>query len=212
MDLDGTKAVRAGEDLPLERLGEYLRQKLPGAEAPLTVEQFPEGYSNLTYLLRRGQQEFVLRRPPFGNEVKAAHDMGREFFVLSRLCDVYPAAPKPYLFCEDQTIMGAPFYLMERRHGVVIRKQAPPGLASSPSKVRSLCESLVDQLVSLHTLDFKATVWGNSGGPRLHRTAGRWMDQTVPESADVGCSGDDPGGRVAGRQPAARKRSRPHSQ
>src|SRR6185503_7748823 len=114
MQLDATKPVRAGEELVLEPLSAYLRAHWAEAgDAPLLVEQFPEGYSNLTYLLRCGEKEFVLRRPPFGNEVKAAHDMGREFRVLSKLAPAFPSAPRPCIFCEDVSVLGAPFYVME---------------------------------------------------------------------------------------------------
>ena len=97
VSLDSTAPVRPGEELPVDRLEAYLRQHLPDRTGPLIVEQFPHGHSNLTYLLRLGGQELVLRRPPFGNPVKSAHDMGREYRVLSKLCHVFPAAPKPYL-------------------------------------------------------------------------------------------------------------------
>src|SRR5688500_10670218 len=113
-DLDKAARVRPGEELPVSALEPYLAQRLPEAAGPLTVEQFPSGHSNLTYLLRVGDREFVLRRPPFGNQVKTAHDMGREFRVLSKLSAVYPPAPRPYFFCEDESILGAPFYVMER--------------------------------------------------------------------------------------------------
>src|SRR6516162_9677320 len=116
-----TAPVRPGEELPVAALDAYLAERLPGA-GPLTVEQFPHGHSNLTYLLRMGDKEFVLRRPPFGNQVKTAHDMGREFRVLSRLSAVYPPAPRPYVYCDDTNVLGAPFYVMERRRGVVLRR------------------------------------------------------------------------------------------
>src|SRR5262245_31533437 len=96
-----TAPVRPGEELPVATLGAYLAQHLPAAAGPLAVEQFPHGHSNLTYLLRLGNQEFVLRRPPFGNQVKTAHDMGREFRVLSKLSAVYPPAPRPRFYCDD---------------------------------------------------------------------------------------------------------------
>ena len=92
LDLDRAAPVRPGEELPAEALEAYLRQHLPGVAGPLRVEQFPHGHSNLTYLLRLGETEWVLRRPPFGNPVKSAHDMGREYRVLSGLCAVFPAA------------------------------------------------------------------------------------------------------------------------
>src|SRR5438132_1409436 len=124
LHLDQTMPVRPGEDLPVDRLATYLRQHLPQVAGSLTVEQFPHGHSNLTYLLRLGATELVLRRPPFGNRVKTAHDMGREYRVLSRLWKVFAPAPRPYLYCEDEGVLGAPFYVMERRHGVVLRKDA----------------------------------------------------------------------------------------
>src|SRR5882724_7627927 len=102
-DFDKTAPIRAGEELPVERLESWLKGHLPDSAGPLTIEQFPAGHSNLTYLLRCGTKEFVLRRPPFGNQVKSAHDMGREFRVLSRLCNVFPAAPRPSIYCDDES-------------------------------------------------------------------------------------------------------------
>src|SRR5882672_10120429 len=131
-NLDTAGPVRPGEELPVASLEVYLGKCLPEASGPLNVEQFPSGYSNLTYLLRRGDREFVLRRPPFGNQVKTAHDMGREYRVLSRLSAVFPPAPRPYCFCDDDTVLGAPFYLMERRRGVVLRRADDPGFALDP--------------------------------------------------------------------------------
>src|SRR5262245_26853794 len=127
--LDETTPMRQGEELPLARLEAYLKQRLPDAAGPLMVEQFPHGHSNLTYLLRLGPTELVLRRPPFGNLVQTAHDMSREYRVLSKLSAVFPAAPQPYLFCDDASVLGAPFYVMQRRQGVILRKTLPPGLS-----------------------------------------------------------------------------------
>src|SRR6266436_5650601 len=112
--LDHAATVRSGEELPIDRLAAYLKQHLPVAVGPLSVEQFTHGHSNLTYLLRLGSTELVLRRPPFGNQVKTAHDMGREYRVLSGLAPLYAPAPRPCLYCEDESVLGAPFYLMER--------------------------------------------------------------------------------------------------
>src|SRR4051794_13337858 len=98
---DRSGAVRAGEELPSERLLDYLNAHLPALNAPLTVEQFPAGFSNLTYLLRVGDRELVLRRPPIGAKIKTAHDMGREYRILSHLHPVYEKVPRPLLFCED---------------------------------------------------------------------------------------------------------------
>src|SRR4249920_3776245 len=114
---DEAKAVRSGEELDLAALGAFLDREL-GAHGAVTVEQFPGGHSNLTYLVHHGDREYVLRRPPFGSKVKSAHDMGREVAVLSKLAPVYERAPRVLAYEPDGTALGAPFYLMERRRGV----------------------------------------------------------------------------------------------
>jgi aminoglycoside phosphotransferase (APT) family kinase protein len=163
---DSAVPVRSGEELPAGPLEAYLRQNLPDVQGPLTVEQFPHGHSNLTYLLRLGTTELVLRRPPFGNQVKTAHDMGREYRVLSRLGAAFAAAPRVYLFCEDESILGVPFYVMERRRGVILRKTLPPTLALDPATARRLSLSLIDTLAHLHSLDYQAAGLGDLGKPQ----------------------------------------------
>src|SRR5262245_31530954 len=130
-NLDRTIPVRPGEELPLAALDDYLRRTL-AVDGTLAVEQFPHGHSNLTYLLRVGDAELVLRRGPFGNQVKTAHDMGREYRVLSKLSAVYPPAPRPLAYCDDPAVLGAPFYLMERRRGLILRAKLPPELVIDP--------------------------------------------------------------------------------
>ena len=105
--IDRSVAVRAGEGLPEEKLLAYLRKHLPDLDGPLTVEQFPAGFSNLTYLLRIGDREVVLGRPPVGAKIKTAHDMGPEYRILAHLHPVYPKVPRPLLFCEDEQVLGA---------------------------------------------------------------------------------------------------------
>jgi aminoglycoside phosphotransferase (APT) family kinase protein len=163
--IDQPRPVRDGEQLDVARLGEYLSAHLPAASGPLSVEQFPHGYSNLTYLLRSGEQEWVLRRPPFGSQVKTAHDMGREYRILSKLCHVYPPAPCPVLYCDDNEVLGAPFYLMERRRGVILRRTPPADRPIPPQMVTRLCEALVDGMASLHALDYRAIGLEDLGKP-----------------------------------------------
>jgi aminoglycoside phosphotransferase (APT) family kinase protein len=163
--VDQTRAVREGEQLDLGRLEPYLHEHLPQFQGPLTVEQFPHGHSNLTYLVRLGDRDLVLRRPPFGNQVKSAHDMSREFRVLSRLSKVYPPAPMPLLFCEDDAILGAPFYVMERRCGIILRRALPTGFQLEPSVLRRLCEAFIDNLAVLHQLDYQAAGLADLGKP-----------------------------------------------
>src|SRR5262245_32369278 len=119
--IDQSRAVRQGEELDLARLGQYLREHLPGIQGELSVEQFPSGFSNLTYLIRVGDQEFVLRRPPAGAQAKGGHDMSREYRVISGLRPVYDRVPRALLYCDDESVIGAPFYVMERVRGVILR-------------------------------------------------------------------------------------------
>jgi len=171
--LDDTAAIRAGEELDVQKLEDYLAKHLPDAEGPLTIEQFPKGHSNLTYLIRMGGQEMVLRRPPFGSKVKSAHDMSREYKVLSKLHPVYQAAPKPLLFCDDHDIIGADFYIMERIRGVVFRAEKPEGVEFPPEMVRATSEALFDNLAKLHNLD-----WEGIGLGEL-RKEGSYMERQV---------------------------------
>jgi aminoglycoside phosphotransferase (APT) family kinase protein len=164
-DLNGAALIRAGEELPLGRLAEYLKRHLPASEATLTVEQFPDGHSNLTYLLHLGASELVLRRPPFGNVVASAHDMGREFRILSRLNAVYPAAPRPELYCDDETVIGSSFYVMERRHGLILRKTLPAGMTIGPDLARRTSCALIDNLAALHAIDYRQAGLSDMGKP-----------------------------------------------
>lgn len=162
---DQTRPVREGKQLDTSKLYAYLRARLSNINEPLKVEQFPAGFSNLTYLVRAGEREFVLRRPPFGTKVKTAHDMGREFLILSRLHPVYPKVPRPLLYCDDLSVMGAPFYLMERVNGIILRARLPGGLMLSREVMRLLSESFIGNLVEIHGIDYRAAGLGELGHP-----------------------------------------------
>lgn len=175
-----TAPVRPGEELNLDALGAHLRGKVEGDPDGLTLEQFPGGHSNLTYLLRVGTAEYVLRRAPMGPVAPKAHDMTREFHLLERVHPVFPAAPRPVLLCENPDVIGAVFYLMERRQGVIIRTKMPAeyvGLADAP---RRASEALVDTLAELHAIDIGATGLAALGKPegfnarQIEGWAGRW--------------------------------------
>lgn len=163
--VDEPRSIRAGEELNVESLRDYLNDHLAGASGDVVVEQFPSGHSNLTYLLRQGEKELVLRRPPFGNKVKSAHDMGREFRVLSRLSNVYPPAPRPYLYCDDERVIGCPFYIMERRRGVILRKESSPGIRLDEGLARAISLSFIDNMVDLHAVDYESAGLGDLGKP-----------------------------------------------
>ena len=126
--MDKARDIRPGEELNEEALQIYLQEHWPGHEHITQIKQFPGGYSNLTYALNTNQGEYVLRRPPFGANIKTAHDMGREFRVLNLLQPHYDKIPQPILICEETEVIGAPFYVMERVQGVILRNQVPKDL------------------------------------------------------------------------------------
>lgn len=166
--IDQPKPVREGEALDVAALEAWLRAHtdlLAGTDARVELLQFPSGYSNLTYLLRIGATELVLRRPPFGNTVESGHDMHREYAVLSKLAPIYPLAPRPLAYCDHAEPLGAPFYLMERRRGVVIRRQLPKGMRLDQAGARRLSSALIDGLAQLHRLDWKAAGLTDLGKP-----------------------------------------------
>src|SRR5271163_1875608 len=176
---DHSAPVRAGEELDLAKLEPFLRSHFPNESGTLTVRQFPSGHSNLTYSVHYGSREFVLRRPPFGSKVKSAHDMGREFRVLSKLHAAYPPAPEVFLYCDDMAVLGAPFYLMNPIRGVIIRRDPPPGLEFSAATARQLSESFVDNLARLHSLDFVSIGLADLGKPEgyLERQVRGWTER-----------------------------------
>jgi len=173
---DQPKAVRPGEELDLAALSAFLDANL-GAQGRVSVEQFPGGHSNLTYLVHHGDREYVLRRPPFGSKVKSAHDMGREVGVLGKLAPVFDRAPRVLAYHDAPDVLGAPFYLMERRRGIILRKELPAGLDAS--RVRRLCELLVDTLVDLHAVDYAAAGLGDFGKPvgYIERQVRGWTER-----------------------------------
>jgi len=152
---DRTRPIREGEDFDIRNVETFLRDSIPGLEGDLTVAQFPGGHSNLTYLIRFGNRELVFRRPPFGRKVKTAHDMGREYRILKALRKAFPYCPEPLAYSEDESIIGCPFYVMERLRGIILRKNLPEGLALTPAEAGLLCERLTDVFVELHRIDYK---------------------------------------------------------
>jgi aminoglycoside phosphotransferase (APT) family kinase protein len=163
--IDKSRPVREGEELNSARLLVYLREQLPDLDGQLKVEQFPAGFSNLTYLLRVGDRELVLRRPPVGAKIKTAHDMGREYRILLHLYPVYNKVPRPLFFCQDESVLGCPFYVMERVKGIILRAQPPKGLDLSPEVMRRLSETFVENLIEIHEVDYEAAGLRDLGSP-----------------------------------------------
>jgi aminoglycoside phosphotransferase (APT) family kinase protein len=189
--IDGARAVREGEELDLVALDAFIRAALPELQGDLAVEQFPSGYSNLTYLLRKGATELVLRRPPFSVQVRTGHDMAREYRVLRALQGVYPPAPRPLAYCADTAVLGAPFYLMQRCRGIIVRRQLPNGLAGDPDLMRRMCLALIDNLASLHCVNTVSAGLGDLGKPsgyvrrQVQGWIGRWEKARTTDVSEI---------------------------
>jgi len=186
-------AIRPGEQLDWPALVEWLRERLPACDVPgldvtrqPVIAQFPGGHSNLTYLVRFGDVDIVVRRPPLGPVAPTAHDMAREFRWLSAMHRVFPLAPRPYLLCEDVSVVGSIFYAMERRCGLVVRAEEPAAVAN-PAARRRISEALIDTLADLHAIDVAEQGLGGLGKPAgfVERQVRGWTDrwqrsQTTP--------------------------------
>lgn len=175
-------AVRPEERFDEEQLHAYLRDRLEGADSELTVKQFGGGRANLTYLLDFSSgHEYVLRRPPLGPVAPGAHDMGREYRVLSALWKAFDKAPRARLYCNDPSVIGAPFFVMERKDGVVVREKVPEifGGGSDEEANAALSRVVVETLAEFHAVDPAACGLDDLGRPDgyLHRQVTGWMER-----------------------------------
>jgi len=177
--IDQTKPVREGEELDISRLVPYLRETISDLAGEPEVSQFPSGHSNLTYMLRFGDRGLVLRRPPFGRKPKSGHDMRREYTVLRALYGVFPYCPEALALCDDESILGCPFFVMERLEGIIIRRDIPAELAFTPADVGALFERLVDVLGELHAVDHRAIGLDGFGKPEgyIERQIRGWSER-----------------------------------
>jgi aminoglycoside phosphotransferase (APT) family kinase protein len=200
-----TAPIRAGEELDVVALSRFLSGKIPGAEAGIELEQFPGGHSNLTYLLTAGGTEYVLRRAPLGPVAPKAHDMGREFRVLAAVHPHFPPAPRVHLLCEDPAVIGAVFYLMERRRGIVLRSAAPPEYERHAEWGARVSTAFVDCLAALHTVDIHRQGLIGLGKPEgyLERQVGGWSERWRRSRTEELSAMDEVIGYLNSRMPAA---------
>lgn len=190
--LDDTIPVRNGEELDHEKLTEFLHKTIDGLPSgELDIRQFGAGHSNLTYALKIGEWKAVLRRPPLGPTAPKAHDMGREYKILSALHPVFPTAPRPIAFSDDLTVTGSPFFIMERRHGIVLDSKFPEGTENQAALGKQLSEVMVDKLVQLHAIDYKSTAIADIVKPegfmerQVHGWIGRYERAKTSDIAEV---------------------------
>ncbi len=182
-EADKSISVRKGEELDSQILSNFLNLKIE------EITQFPGGYSNLTYCLKTNSGEFVLRKPPHGaKDIKGGHDMGREFKVLSMLKAAgYQKIPNPIIFTDDESIIGTPFYVMERVNGIILRAKDIPNLIDFPAeKIQKISEELVDNLVDFHAIDIKKTGLEQIGKPEgfIKRQVEGWIARYEASKTD----------------------------
>jgi aminoglycoside phosphotransferase (APT) family kinase protein len=189
--LDAARPVRAGEELDTQKLQAFFAERLPEVpelSGPIEVEQFPKGHSNLTYLLRAAGREVVLRRPPRGaKQIKAGHDMGREYRMLTHLRPVYPKVPRALVACdESDSPLGVPFYVMERVPGIILRNKPPEGYDLSPALMERISSAFVDNLVQLHAIDVQAAGLEDFGKPEgyVKRQVDGWAERYAKARTD----------------------------
>lgn len=177
--LDAPGDIRPDEKFDEEHLAAYLRQNVPELQGPLAVQQFRGGHANLTYAVTVGGRELVLRRPPLGPVAPKSHDMAREYRALAALSPLYGPAPHVLHLCEDTSIIGAIFFLMERRYGVVVRMEWPQEFPDDPPTRRKVSEALVDALADLHAVDVSRPEIAALGKPDgfVHRQVTGWYDR-----------------------------------
>ncbi|MBT2688701.1 phosphotransferase family protein [Bacillus sp. ISL-47] len=176
-----TIPIRKGEQLNEAALEGYLRNHLDGLPSePLEILQFSAGHSNLTYQLKIGEWQAVLRRPPLGPVAPKAHDMEREFRVISEIHPFFKQAPKPLLFSDNKEIIGSPFFIMERKQGVVLDTSFPEGFTPGEETCRQISQTMVDRLAELHSIDYKKTALNEISNPdgfmerQVHGWIGRY--------------------------------------
>ena len=163
--LDAARAVRAGEELDAAALSAWCTAHAPEVAGAITVQQFPRGFSNLTYLLTVGSAEFVLRRPPKGVKKGSAHDMSREFRILAALHARQGPVPRPVALCEGDDVIGSPFYIMERVRGVILRSQPPDGVRLDTATMAGLSQAFIEALLAIHRVPISADGIAGLGHP-----------------------------------------------
>jgi aminoglycoside phosphotransferase (APT) family kinase protein len=182
-----TKPVRKGEELPEEKIKQFLLEQhlLNSIHSELKIIQFSNGYSNLTYLLQIEDKELVLRRPPF-SAPKRGHDMGREYQVLKHLNPVFNKAPKVHGFCEDTTLIGAPFYIMEKVDGIILTAKSAQHKQVTPESFKTIANTWLDTFVDFHQIDYKAAGLEDLGRPEgyVERQVKNWGKQYLAAATD----------------------------
>lgn len=177
--IDTAGSVRPGEELDVEAVDAWLRERLPDLKGKPRITQYAGGASNWTYRLEYESDDLILRRPPAGTKAKSAHDMGREFRVQKALAPVFSKVPEMIGHCDDASVIGAEFYVMRRVVGIIPRARMPRGVELDPSTTRTLCRNVIDTLVELHQVDVKQAGLESlgKGAGYVRRQIDGWSDR-----------------------------------
>jgi aminoglycoside phosphotransferase (APT) family kinase protein len=187
-----TTTIPAG--IKFEEVSRFFAENVPGGDVPLEFHFISGGRSNLTYRVEGGGRQWVLRRPPLGHVLPTAHDMAREFKVLTGVTKAGFPAPTPIALCEDPNVNDYPFYVMDYREGVIVVDRLPDGYATRPEDRRAMSQALARTLAQLHAIDYNAVGLSDFGRPEgyLERQVRRWSEQwersetrPVPEIYEV---------------------------
>lgn len=200
---DHPSSIRPGEELDHTALSAYLSEQFPTFTPPLQVKQYPSGYSNLTYQISWVDTTCILRRPPFGAQIKSGHDMHREYKILSGLSTISGLAPKPRAYCEDLSVLGTPFYIMERIDGVILRTGMPEAMQPDAQTMTQIARSFIDTLVALHKLDYAKAGLKDLGQPEgyIQRQITGWIKRYNRAKTDEITAMDEVGTWLHAHQP-----------
>jgi aminoglycoside phosphotransferase (APT) family kinase protein len=184
--LDQASEVRSGEELDVAIIDGYMKQHITGLQGEPVITQFPGGASTLTYQISYGDQAYILRRPPFGKIAKGAHDMLREAKIMKALKPVYPYVPDIFAICEDDSVLGCNFYVMQKLTGVIPRQNMPKELQLEEAATRGMCLSVIDKVIELHQVNVKGTDLEKLGkGPGyVERQIMGWSDRYIKSMTD----------------------------
>jgi aminoglycoside phosphotransferase (APT) family kinase protein len=190
--IEGAGDVRDEDAFDVEAVRSWLAAQGHPLTGDVAVRQFAGGASNLTYSLRTEHDDLILRRPPTGHKARGAHDMAREYRIQAGLADVFPLVPEMVALCEDASVIGTPFYVMQRVDGIIPRRDLPPDVQLTPAQTRALCTNALDVLIDLHRVDVNATALAamNKGEGYVARQVSGWSTRfrnaTTDDAPDAG--------------------------
>jgi aminoglycoside phosphotransferase (APT) family kinase protein len=175
-EIDGASGVRDEDRFDVDAVRGWLAERGTELAEDVEVTQFGGGASNLTFSLRDGTHDLILRRPPSGQKAKGAHDMAREFRIQDGLREVFPLVPEMVALCADESVIGSEFYVMKRVEGIIPRRNFPPDVSLDEKQARELCTNALDVLIDLHRVDVDATPLAamNKGTGYVERQISGW--------------------------------------